>query len=307
MVETTAEAPCQPEGPNYSVTVSRRESAPPLMSRGTGQLFAALAAATAEFTHAARRKSNPYFNSKYAELSDVIDSCRPALSKHGLVVIQPIATQVEFRYLQAPIQPRKPNEPAPTEQPMRLTKVTSVTITTMVCHKSGEWISSALEFQIADDAKVAHVQQVGSAVTYGRRYGLSSILGLATEDDDDGNVADRKTYEQDQIRSQGPASAASPPTGDRQEAPLAPTVSKLLSIDAVGDVLGEWQERMKVSSVDEVRKLFIRPFGAESLGKLAVPKYAEVVGLVLKDYQARKAAHGPKLTEVLKLIDTVPF
>ena len=35
-------------------------------------------------------------------------------------------------------------------------------------------------------------QAVGSSCTYGRRYGLSAILGISVDDDDDGNAAIRK-------------------------------------------------------------------------------------------------------------------
>ena len=44
-----------------------------------------------------------------------------------------------------------------------------------------------------NDILVANVkkdaQAVGSSITYGRRYGLSAILGISVEADDDGNKA----------------------------------------------------------------------------------------------------------------------
>ena len=38
-------------------------------------------------------------------------------------------------------------------------------------------------------AASALAQEIGSAITYGRRYNISSVLGLGSEDDDDGNAA----------------------------------------------------------------------------------------------------------------------
>jgi hypothetical protein len=56
-----------------------------------------------------------------------------------------------------------------------------------LCHSSGEWIEcdTGISVESARDA-----QAVGSALTYGRRYGLMALLGLAAEDDD-GQAATR--------------------------------------------------------------------------------------------------------------------
>lgn len=58
-------------------------------------------------------------------------------------------------------------------------------VTTRLMHTSGQWIES--------DACVVPVskggpQEVGSAITYARRYSLLAFLGLATEDDDGGKA-----------------------------------------------------------------------------------------------------------------------
>ena len=34
-------------------------------------------------------------------------------------------------------------------------------------------------------------QGIGSAITYGRRYQLTALLGISSEDDDDGNIASK--------------------------------------------------------------------------------------------------------------------
>lgn len=56
---------------------------------------------------------------------------------------------------------------------------------TRLLHTSGEWIEVTVDLAPSSGKP----QDYGSAMTYARRYGASAILGLATEDDDDGNAA----------------------------------------------------------------------------------------------------------------------
>lgn len=66
----------------------------------------------------------------------------------------------------------------------------------ILIHKSGHVIeSNTYPFQLNENAKL---QDVGSEITYRKRYALGSFLGMATEEDNDGNdqealeVSDRK-------------------------------------------------------------------------------------------------------------------
>lgn len=94
---------------------------------------------------------------KYASLPEILRTVRPVLSKCGLAVTQ--ENQVNG------------NE---------------VWIVTRLFHKSGEW----LEFEpLKMKATSALAQEIGSAITYGRRYNISSVLGLGAESDDDGQAA----------------------------------------------------------------------------------------------------------------------
>ena len=104
---------------------------------------------------------NPFFKSKYAPLSEVLNVVRPLLSKNGLTVVQ---------------------------CPSSDTTTQDIVIITMLLHESGEWIESDPLFLKMDKPTP---QGAGSAITYGRRYALSSILGISSEDDDDGNIASK--------------------------------------------------------------------------------------------------------------------
>lgn len=102
-------------------------------------------------------KTNPAFRSKYADLGAVIDAVLPALNKHGFGVSQFPAYDPDSR---------------------------CVICRTEIMHESGEWKSAVLHVPVTKP----DAQGIGSAITYGRRYGLQAFTGVAPEDDD-GNAA----------------------------------------------------------------------------------------------------------------------
>tara|TARA_R100000655_G_C2987930_1_gene192636 strand:+ start:17 stop:529 length:513 start_codon:yes stop_codon:yes gene_type:complete len=131
-------------------------------SNDIGKLAQALAKAQAEMTGAIKDSKNPFFNSQYADLHSVIDASRPYLSKHGLSIAQ-----------------------IPGELSMVGSKTVVVSIATTLMHESGQWIQSIATVPL--DSPV-NAQKYGSALTYGRRYGLAAMVGIA-QMDDDGNAA----------------------------------------------------------------------------------------------------------------------
>lgn len=106
---------------------------------------------------------NPFYHSRYADLTAILDTIRKPLSENGLSFVQ-----------------------FPTGQSG---------LETMLMHTSGEWISATYEMKpVKNDP-----QGLGSAITYQRRYALGSILGLSTDDDDDGNSASKTANEKKQL------------------------------------------------------------------------------------------------------------
>ena len=96
---------------------------------------------------------NPFFKSKYASLTTIIEHITIPLSESGLCYTQ------------------FPDETG---------------LTTVLMHaESGEYIQATYQMPIA---KVNDPQAVGSAITYARRYALGAILGLAIDEDDDANA-----------------------------------------------------------------------------------------------------------------------
>jgi len=121
------------------------------------ELATALAKAQGEIESAKKDSTNPHFKSKYADLASVWDAIRGPLSKNGLSVVQ-----------------------------MPTAYGSEVSVTTLLLHASGQWIKSTLTMLVGDKATP---QAVGSAITYAKRYALTSMTGVAPDDDDDGNAA----------------------------------------------------------------------------------------------------------------------
>lgn len=101
----------------------------------------------------AEDSDNPYFESKYGDLTSVWAAIRAPLSANGLAVIQTLGE---------------------CEDPQ------SVAVTTTLAHTSGEWVSSTVRMK----ADRPGPQAIGSAITYARRYALAAIVGIAPADDD---------------------------------------------------------------------------------------------------------------------------
>jgi hypothetical protein len=121
------------------------------------QLATALAKAQASLSGAKKSALNPHFKSHYSTLQDVWDSGREVLAPNGLSVVQTYeATDGKL-----------------------------MNIRTTLLHTSGQWIAGVLSMA----PQQATPQGIASASTFGRRYGLTSILGIVSDDDDDGNEA----------------------------------------------------------------------------------------------------------------------
>jgi hypothetical protein len=124
------------------------------------QLFEALAKAQAEIKAALKDSANPFFKTTYADLASVWDACRAPLSKNGLCIIQT----------------------TDSDDPQ------VVCVTTILGHSSGAFITSSLRMYPQKNDP----QSIGTCITYGRRYGLSAMVGIAAEDDDGGQASDDK-------------------------------------------------------------------------------------------------------------------
>ena len=116
------------------------------------QISSALVNAQKEIVGVSKNASGIYDN-KYADLGEIIKAVQPILNKHGIAISHEFGIGNDHSILY---------------------------VITNLIHKSGEKISNKLGLPIVK--KDPH--QIGSLITYGRRYGLSAILSLGQYDDD---------------------------------------------------------------------------------------------------------------------------
>lgn len=154
-------------------------------SEQTDKLDAVMAKVQAGIEKASKDATNPHFNRRYADLTSIWDACRDALKAHGVVVYQGADG----------------------------TDGNTVTVTTRLAF-AGQWVECGLTLKPTKPDP----QGIGSAITYGRRYGLAAMLGVCTEDDD-GNAASNPPRREPR-RSAPPAPdnghAPTPPSDNRQ-------------------------------------------------------------------------------------------
>ena len=221
-------------GPSPMSPSNLRESAV------SGDLYMALAMAQAQFTNPARNKTaivrskkgdNSSYQFKYASFDQIVEMARPALAGAGLALIQPITTV--------------------DKQPALVTKIAH--------GKSGQWLETVLPLpSVGGDP-----QAFSSVITYLKRYAFCSLLGIAADQDDDGNKASKRAQAAT-IIDNGPAPRGDRGTPAESESPqpvrpaiddsfaetvtlqLAKLASRATDIDDVGAALAYWNTHSDV-------------------------------------------------------------
>jgi hypothetical protein len=119
------------------------------------ELFNSVSNFQAECPKISKDASNPFFKgSKYATLPHILSIITPILKKNGLLIVQPV--------------------------------MNNCVVTKLIHIETGQTIESVYDILCKD---ATNPQQLGSGVSYARRYSISSILNLNIDDDDDGNAA----------------------------------------------------------------------------------------------------------------------
>ena len=139
-------------------------------------LAKALVKAQLEMIAPKKGSVNPFFKNKYADLNDVLAAVVPALNNNGIVLLQPLVNIDGKNFVK-----------------------------TVLMHESGETFESLAEIfcKNTNDA-----QAYGSGVTYARRYSLSSICGIGSEDDDAQKAVQAKPMATAEILAKAKATGA---------------------------------------------------------------------------------------------------
>lgn len=175
------------------------------------------------------KKMNARVNYKYANLASVVEAVRPILAKHKLSV---------------------------TQMPVRTNR--AIHVTTLLMHSSGQYLQSTLSMDmLSNDAK-----EVGTAITYARRYAIAAALNIVTDEDVD-----------------APPGKDEKPDGD-------PEVNKLCAqLYTVGTKAG--------GTHDTILAWLCKRYGIkESANELKLPQIKEAIAILQKKADAKKTKRG---------------
>jgi hypothetical protein len=120
-----------------------------------------MAKVTAEIQNPLKNQNG--YGYKYATLDSILEKVRPVLAKNGLSILQSQEIQES-----------------------------SVVVTTLLMHTSGEWIETRAEAPFTTLKGMNDYQSLGAGITYLRRYAISSLLNIASEEDTDANATSKQ-------------------------------------------------------------------------------------------------------------------
>jgi hypothetical protein len=143
-------------------------------SQSIKEIASALSNAQAEMPSLEKNTKNPYFSTKYADLGEVIEKSVPVLKRYGLSISQVPTSNI-------------------------IDGLVYIGVRTVLMHSSGEFIEDTLYLPLIksdsstkSDKHPNYPQIAGIIVTYLRRYGWSSVLGLYADEDTDGESPSNK-------------------------------------------------------------------------------------------------------------------
>ena len=222
------------------------------------EIAKALNLAQSAMQSAKRSQQNDFVGKPYADLSDVWDAIRKPFAENGLSITQEPTTVIHDG------------------------SVVAVEVRSTLLHVSGEFRSSTLRMPIEKRS----AQGIGSAITYARRYALSAIAGVAT-DDDDGNAAShtgnesRSSSKTRQASSKAKTPKNKPANSDERNAARADAQKAMKLYRAFvrepgrepGDWKAEWERELGRADFEEnaptteeyrkIEKLYRRLLAAE--------------------------------------------
>jgi len=130
-------------------------------------LTEALAKAQGAFPAVQKSGENKHLGNQYCTLDDIIAAVRKPLAANGLSFLQPLVSLEDG----------------------------ALVLETILMHQSGEWVGSEVAVpSLSGNRAVNELQAFGSALTYMRRYTLTAMLGVTSEEDVDGNGASGNGY-----------------------------------------------------------------------------------------------------------------
>lgn len=231
-------------------------------SESIQSIAAALVRAQGKFPPIIRTKTATITGEKgsysfnYAPLEEILHTIRPTLQAEGLALMQ---------------------------------GVEGFNLVTTLLHTSGEWISHAMEMPKAYTSSRAY----GSELSFRRRYSVTSVLGIASEEDDDGQHAERE-LEAARRRQTAKASATGfnrecfedlPPKHQDHLRELAANITALLDEERNTDAY-LYIEEQKLDDQEKPALWWLLDSKQRSAIKKASDEYHKTKGISRKERQA---------------------
>lgn len=177
----------------------------------------------------------------YADLAEILRMIRPVLAKQSLAIAQPIHRHGD-----------------------------STSIRTILAHASGEFMSSEMTIHQDRDG----IQGFGSAITYLRRYCLTSMLAIAAEDEDDGAAAQNNLATKPvQREPSSQQSKGSVRTDVKSYTVTEPQVKRLMAIAGAN----QWSD-------NDIKSFIKTKFNLDSKNKLNKQQYDFICDYVQKTH-----------------------
>jgi len=126
--------------------------------------------------------ANPFFKSKYADLPAIWKAVKESMGENGLLVTHSMTAGNDGEFI----------------------------VTKIIHAKTGQEMESISKITLS---KVT-AQEYGSYITYMRRYALSAMLGLVTDEDDDGNKASHANQTDKKADTTKPKAEVKPLSGE---------------------------------------------------------------------------------------------
>lgn len=223
------------------------------------ELYSALLKAKTKIGNIPKNRKAAY--GRYADLDAILSAVEPALSEEGLVLVHRVELSEEGR---------------------------NTLVTQLVHVGTAQSIESAIPLLMKDPN---NPQQLGGSMTYARRYGITSLLSIVADDDDDGNTSAGKNRDGNPLpaKKQAPSSDSGEP---KKKGVTVERVKEIFTADAkihkdlVEALIGEFKRAGFGDSqiVPEIRGLLGRNFG--QLSQLTEAEARTAVG------HARKVGRG---------------
>lgn len=156
------------------------------MTDPNASLYAALAKAQGQMQNPTKNREvsvksdRGAYKFAYATLDAILDGIRKPLADNGLSMTQTLERTPE-----------------------------GLVMCLRLFHSAGGSMATCMPL---DQAKVAKMQEMGSIITFARRYQVASFFGLAAEEDDDANAADGNNVQA--VRDKAPTKSAAPNARD---------------------------------------------------------------------------------------------